>query len=103
MKEENYDRFRPGEFVFWQRQRDGLYLIREVQPRGRALPPLLILERVYNTNYEKCTGNRKDREYQVDASFCKVIELKEILEFEERKLERVKKMILSLQKNSLNL
>jgi len=97
MKRECHENYQPGTFVFWQRQRDGLYIIREVQRRDNQ-SPLLFLERVYNTFYDKETSNRKDREYQVDATFCKLIELKEILQFEERKLDKVRKMILGLSK-----
>lgn len=97
MKQKNYEDFQPGEFVFWQRQRDGLYVILEVQRRDH-LPPLLFLERIYNTHYEKENGNRKDRQYQVDATYCKIINLKELLNFEEQRLEKVKKMINHLGK-----
>lgn len=99
MKRENFEHYKPGLFVFWLRQRDGLYLIKEVQRRDNS-PPLLFLERVYNTSYDRETSNRKDREYYVDATYCKLVDLREIVVFEENKLKKVKSMVNSLSRLS---
>lgn len=99
MKQQTTYPFKIGDYVFWQRQKDGLYIIKEIQNRGMALPPLMLIERLYDTNYNKCTGNKKDREYQVDATYLKIVIPNDILLFEQKKLERVQKMVKTL--NSL--
>lgn len=92
----DYNEFNINQPVYWTRKKDGLYIIKDVYKR-QNMSPLLLIQKVFSLSYDRETGNVKDRQYEVDATYCKIVDLKTLLAFEEEKLTKVKKMISYLE------
>lgn len=84
--------FKEGDYIYCSRIL-GIHKVLRVFKNGNNIPPLLVTELLFNNKYEKVVGKTKDREYTVDATYCRPINLDAMLLYEQNKLERVKKMI----------
>jgi len=87
--------FEEGDFVYCTRI-PGIHKILRVYKEGNGKPPTLLTELLYNNKYEKVLAKARDREYTVDATYCKVVDFQAMLTFELRKFEKVKTMVKTL-------
>lgn len=87
--------FKEGDYVYCTKV-PGIHKILRVYKEGENRAPLLITELLYNSKYEKVLAKADDREYTLSAGFCKTVDFKAMLTFEQRKYEKVKNMVQKL-------
>ena len=87
--------FKEGDYIYCTRI-PGIHKILRVYKEGESKPPTLLTELLYNNKYEKVLAKARDREYTIDATYCKPVDFKAMLTFEQRKFEKVKNMVQSL-------
>ena len=87
--------FEEGDYIYCTRI-PGIHKILRVYKEGNGKPPTLQTELLYNSKYEKVLAKARDREYTIDATYCKSVDFKAMLNFELRKFEKVKSMVQSL-------
>lgn len=88
--------FKEGDYIYCTKV-PGIHRILRVYKEGEGKAPLLLTELLYNSKYERVLAKAADREYTVSAAFCKPVDLKAMLSFEQRKYEKVKSMIQKLE------
>lgn len=88
--------FKEGDYIYCTKV-PGLHKILRVYKEGDGKAPLLMTELLYNSKYERVLAKATDREYTVSAAFCKAVDLKAMLTFEQRKYEKVKTMVQKLE------
>lgn len=81
MKKEKLFEFKEGQYVYCSRIR-GIHKVLNILSSTDGRPPILILEHLYNEKYKKIGGKFKDRENTVDGTYCRPINLVELLRFE---------------------
>lgn len=89
-----YD-FQENEYVYCTRI-PGIHRIVRVFKENGGKTITLHTEILYNSKYEKVLAKARDREYVVDASYCKPVDFKAMLSFEFAKFEKVRNMVHSL-------
>ncbi len=84
--------FKEGDLVYCTKI-PGIHKVVRAYAESNNSSQTLITELLYNTKYEKVLAKATDREYTVSAAYCKPVDLKAMLTFEQKKFEKVKTMV----------
>lgn len=86
--------FKEGQYVYCSRV-PGIHKILRVYPdQGKCL---LVTEHLYNEKYDKVSGKQKDREYNIDSTFCRIINFVALLNYETSKYDKICEVINKLK------
>lgn len=88
--------FKEGDLVYCTKF-PGIHKVIRAYKDSNCSSQTLQTELLYNSKYEKVLAKVADREYTVSAAYCKPVDLKAMLNFEQKKFEKVKSMVQRLE------